>query len=163
MQFIWRTFPRSPLALITASKGLHMVSAVHLYYSVAGAAEIPASKGLHMVSAVHRATPGCALYVESLLQRGCTWLVQFIVMSETDEIQCQQASKGLHMVSAVHRIVPQHRHENIFASKGLHMVSAVHPSPTTALPDSFSRLQRGCTWLVQFITRTVSRRAGFSP
>ena len=39
----------------------------------------------------------------------------------------------------------------IWASKGLHMVSAVHP--VEAFPSAIDafRLQRGCTWLVQFI------------
>ena len=37
-----------------ASKGLHMVSAVHLYHcAVAQRVAFVASKGLHMVSAVH--------------------------------------------------------------------------------------------------------------
>ena len=37
-----------------ASKGLHMVSAVHLYRVAEATGAGAASKGLHMVSAVHR-------------------------------------------------------------------------------------------------------------
>ena len=62
-----------------ASKGLHMVSAVHLYHcAVAQRVAFVASKGLHMVSAVHRIVP----------------------QHRHENIF---ASKGLHMVSAVHR------------------------------------------------------------
>ena len=60
-----------------ASKGLHMVSAVHLSLTKAQRNEVEASKGLHMVSAVH---PACSKPAGGMnvLQRGCTWLVQFI-------------------------------------------------------------------------------------
>jgi len=54
------------------------------------------------------------------------------------------------MVSAVHRCSAAARAWFIPASKGLHMVSAVHPGGRTARLAN-AGLQRGCTWLVQFI------------
>ena len=61
-----------------ASKGLHMVSAVHLERCLLIHGLDFASKGLHMVSAVHP------------------------THSASHQIAAQ-ASKGLHMVSAVHQ------------------------------------------------------------
>ena len=55
-----------------------MVSAVHLQaYIFAALLNCHASKGLHMVSAVHPAMRAETL-TPLMLQRGCTWLVQFI-------------------------------------------------------------------------------------
>ena len=110
-----------------------------------------ASKGLHMVSAVHQcSTParsrsghrlqrGCTWLVQFirnclygvhasfLLQRGCTWLVQFIAALLAIRCTLWRASKGLHMVSAVHPWGETMRALGLYASKGLHMVSVVHP------------------------------------
>ena len=109
-----------------------MVSAVHLLLRAGEGSRAIASKGLHMVSAVHLGD-------------------RYRVLPRIE------ASKGLHMVSAVHLALPRNltpRYAFYSASKGLHMVSAVHlkcwipPSPLSLLKI---KLQRGCTWLVQFI------------
>ena len=65
------------IGAIFASKGLHMVSAVHPKLQKGELLRLVASKGLHMVSAVH---PACSKPAGGMnvLQRGCTWLVQFI-------------------------------------------------------------------------------------
>ena len=102
-----------------------MVSAVHLQALCKLLCITIASKGLHMVSAVHLKDQRRKVS-EFELQRGCTWLVQFIPSVD----DCSRVYQG--------------------ASKGLHMVSAVHlEAQTTGLQDE--KLQRGCTWLVQFI------------
>ena len=86
---------------------------------------IKASKGLHMVSAVHLHQAFPDLDGEMLLQRGCTWLVQFIVNFPVRVGRHCVASKGLHMVSAVHLLLDIPNTLSLLASKGLHMVSAV--------------------------------------
>ena len=63
--------------MASASKGLHMVSAVHPHCRYILSISNWASKGLHMVSAVHPA-----------------W--------NDMRSESRNASKGLHMVSAVH-------------------------------------------------------------
>ena len=123
---------------LAASKGLHMVSAVHRWPLSGFPGSRLASKGLHMVSAVHPATSTCQS-INPL----------------------PQASKGLHMVSAVHPSKVALPTCGNVASKGLHMVSAVHPG-AFGEKDQVSKLQRGCTWLVQFIgewLRGVVRRS----
>ena len=62
-----------------------------------------ASKGLHMVSAVHLLMTWFGWATLSL-QRGCTWLVQFIEQAKPVTETKKKASKGLHMVSAVHQV-----------------------------------------------------------
>ena len=139
-----------------------------------------------MVSAVHRISSSGSI-CRPKLQRGCTWLVQFIVSAVHPGVWHQHdrhlASKGLHMVSAVHQTNRTDCRAPDLASKGLHMVSAVHPdewwdsSPVAVLQrgctwlvqfiicswrviSSAASLQRGCTWLVQFISwRNASRSA----
>ena len=104
-----------------------MVSAVHPGNAPVESVAYPASKGLHMVSAVH-------------------------LCSEVPILANLMASKGLHMVSAVHRVDSSEAEFNsAYASKGLHMVSAVHLEIGCLLALKDLRLQRGCTWLVQFI------------
>ena len=61
------------------------------------------------------------------------------------------------MVSAVHLGGFAAHLPYWLASKGLHMVSAVHPATTIVFKQSDDRLQRGCTWLVQFITTASSQ------
>ena len=79
MQFILK-YVQEQAEQLGASKGLHMVSAVHQPIKVFWSTIAHASKGLHMVSAVH---PHLAHLIHlSLL-----------------------ASKGLHMVSAVHLVI----------------------------------------------------------
>ena len=55
------------------------------------------------------------------------------------------------MVSAVHLPDFHPRLVAWLASKGLHMVSAVHRKMINQIISAASELQRGCTWLVQFI------------
>ena len=55
-----------------------MVSAVHHIAATTGRGSLPASKGLHMVSAVHLGEVEVRAIAPDELQRGCTWLVQFI-------------------------------------------------------------------------------------
>ena len=82
-----------------------------------------------MVSAVHLRSAIAKLTTSSSsLQRGCTWLVQFIRYGSFRVSGIPDASKGLHMVSAVHHRWGWRRGVGGVASKGLHMVSAVHPS-----------------------------------
>ena len=107
-----------------------MVSAVHPS-EIGRVSSSVASKGLHMVSAVHPAFGIPNLIIEGL-QRGCTWLVQFIRRSPSKVPSPLRASKGLHMVSAVHPLGKVPTLRNLDASKGLHMVSAVHLAHTTA-------------------------------
>ena len=76
--------------------------------------------------------------------------MQFIAWVERGVVVPAIASKGLHMVSAVHPQAPPMTTSLSRASKGLHMVSAVHPILATGL-QHVEMLQRGCTWLVQFI------------
>ena len=54
-----------------------------------------------MVSAVHRWIRNLSL-INYPLQRGCTWLVQFIFSAGQMPLEIVAASKGLHIVSAVH-------------------------------------------------------------
>jgi len=57
-----------------------------------------------MVSAVHPARVHFPPRSKEL-QRGCTWLVQFIFdIPDLQDVLRGNASKGLHMVSAVHRM-----------------------------------------------------------
>jgi len=50
------------------------------------------------------------------------------------------------------------------ASKGLHMVSAVHQEFYGYAQGFFTGLQRGCTWLVQFIRIYYKiKKSNFSP
>ena len=81
-----------------------------------------------MVSAVHRASPFVASYIAIELQRGCTWLVQFIfgeLFHVTPQLVLQRGCTWLVQF--------------ILCEIMLNVANL--------------KLQRGCTWLVQFIMK----------